>query len=228
MIPEVEDILDQYQRLADRDRKLFVPEALMDNSPNMTEKEVREEAILLGGLRRQGHFDLRTLHGAQDAIFLEQAIAAYLDGDRSLALKIIKISDDKGVGSFPYIRHAVMSFLLRPRRERSRSYKEKQYQKEIMDRFREVFPRFINPAPEEILEDGDRIDILAEESDTGRPVIIELKVGSKSGHKQLRSYAVYFKNPILIHVSEEVPQKKVMGVQYHTYKSLGVSLEEDE
>ena len=73
--------------------------------------------------------------------------------------------------------------------------------------------------------DNDRIDILAKHIITGRIAIIELKLGSKSGHKQLRSYAVGFDNPILINISEDDVKLKRDDIKYMTFSDIGLTRE---
>jgi hypothetical protein len=101
---------------------------------------------------------------------------------------------------------------------------EKKYHSFIVDNFYQIFVDYEFIKNEFALsgEDRDRIDILAKEKSTGRPVIIELKLGDISAHKQLRSYAYHFDNPILINVSERLPRSMREGVIYRTYGGLGI------
>ncbi|WP_188013179.1 hypothetical protein [Photobacterium damselae] len=71
--------------------------------------------------------------------------------------------------------------------------------------------------------DRDKLDILCKCKETGRPVIMELKVGAKSAHKQLRSYAVHYDNPILINVSETLPKTMRNDITYKTYADFGIT-----
>ncbi len=64
------------------------------------------------------------------------------------------------------------------------------------------------------LPDLDLIDVLAKEKTTGRDVIIELKKGNKNGYKQLRAYSYFFKNPILVNISEYPVISKKEGIVY--------------
>lgn len=101
---------------------------------------------------------------------------------------------------------------------------EKEYEKIVTKSFStiEQFNKYEFKKNQVILPDGDVIDILAEDIISKRPVIIELKRGNKSGHKQLRSYAVHYKNPILINVSVEEPLIKRKDIIYYLFEELGI------
>lgn len=103
---------------------------------------------------------------------------------------------------------------------------EAKYHQAIVSNFKDYFQEYTLAGSEVTTDDGaDRIDILAKCDKTGRDVIIELKIGGKSAHKQLRSYAFEFENPILINVSEDDVKNKRDGITYLTYKDIGVSLD---
>ena len=119
-----------------------------------------------------------------------------------------------------------MGMMLGRRKNRNGNYlSEKNYHSFMVSNFNRIFPEYIFVDSEFSLsgEDRDRVDILAKEIKTDRPVIIELKVGSISAHKQLRSYAYHFKNPILVNVSESLPKSRREGIIYRTYEGLGIS-----
>lgn len=107
-----------------------------------------------------------------------------------------------------------------------RDLSEKSYQKELIKTFDNAFPDFKFVASEAATndKDRDRIDILAMCKNTGRDVIIELKLGKRSAHKQLRSYAYGFKDPILINISETLPTHTRDNITYLTYEMIGVKL----
>lgn len=110
--------------------------------------------------------------------------------------------------------------------DRKSGKSEFNYHKAIVDNFNDYFQDYTIIGNEVVTDDGaDRIDILAKCNKTGRDVIIELKIGGKSAHKQLRSYAYEFENPILINLSEDDVNNKRDGITYLTYKELGVSLD---
>ena len=107
--------------------------------------------------------------------------------------------------------------------ERKHSTTEREYQKEISDNFNDYFDDYSFVGSEWVTSDGaDRIDILACCKKTDRDVVIELKLGSKSAHKQLRSYAYEFENPILINISEQEVKNKRQGIQYLTFSEIGI------
>lgn len=101
---------------------------------------------------------------------------------------------------------------------------EKHYHTELAVNFSDYFDGYSFVASEWVTNDGaDRIDILATCDKTDRDVIIELKLGAKSAHKQLRSYAYEFDNPILINISESEVKNKRSGIKYLTFEEIGVS-----
>jgi len=65
-----------------------------------------------------------------------------------------------------------------------------------------------------------RIDILAKCTETLRPVIMEVKKGSVSAHRQLLDYAGDFDNPILINLSQFECKKQKDGVIYYCLDDL--------
>jgi len=103
-----------------------------------------------------------------------------------------------------------------------RTYSETQYKELLIRNFSTInqFKIFQFISKEARLKHGDRIDILCKEILSERPVIVELKLGAKSAHKQLRSYAVSFDNPILINISEKLPPNKRDDISYYTYDEL--------
>lgn len=110
--------------------------------------------------------------------------------------------------------------------KRRDSSSERNYHKKLVSNFESAFPeyRYVGSEVRPIGEDLDRIDILATCSKTLRDVIIELKIGDKSAHKQLRSYAYGFENPILINITERDVKNKRKGIIYKTFKDIGITL----
>jgi len=96
----------------------------------------------------------------------------------------------------------------------SKRQEEKKYHEAVVLNFKDIFPKYEYIEKEYKLPDGDQVDILAKEQEKSRPVIIELKVTKESAHRQLRSYACNFINPILINLSREMPYKEVKGIIY--------------
>ena len=93
---------------------------------------------------------------------------------------------------------------------------EKEYTARIINNWDNIFPEYKLIGQEVYLPDGDRIDLLAETINK-KPVIIEVKSYSRSAHKQLRSYAVHYKDPILINLTPSIPKNKVEGVRYVSF-----------
>ena len=91
---------------------------------------------------------------------------------------------------------------------------EKIYHRKIVLNFEKIFPEYKYVQSEYKMKDGDIADILAKDIKTKRPVIIEIKIGSRSAHRQLRSYAYNFDSPILVNVCYENPKKQVQGIVY--------------
>ena len=103
-----------------------------------------------------------------------------------------------------------------------RKTKEQEYESELIDRFDSIkeFSEYKFIKSQKVLGDGDRIDIFAIHKNSDRPVLIELKVGNKSGHQQLINYATHFSDPILISISEKRPLHERLGIIYCIYKDL--------
>jgi len=96
---------------------------------------------------------------------------------------------------------------------------EAEFTRRILDDWDNVFPDYELLEQEVVLPDGDRIDILAKTKD-GTPVIIEVKPYTKSAHKQLRSYAVHYDNPILVNITPSIPKNTVEDVVYVSLDDL--------
>ena len=95
----------------------------------------------------------------------------------------------------------------------NQSYPEAEFIRRILGEWDNVFPEYELLEQEVLLPDGDRIDILAKTKDN-TPVIIEVKPYPKSAHKQLRSYAVHYTNPILVNITPTIPKNKVDDIIY--------------
>lgn len=71
------------------------------------------------------------------------------------------------------------------------------------------------------MPDGDVLDILAVDKETGQDVIIEIKVDGRNPYKQLRSYNFHFDNKakmVALTISEVVNKKD--GIEYLTFKDV--------
>jgi hypothetical protein len=101
---------------------------------------------------------------------------------------------------------------------------EKMYQNCIISYFPNIFKNFEYIGNEVDVTGVGRIDILAKEKFSHRPVIIELKLGAKNPNKQLIAYGSKYNNPILIGITEiPIPDKlKVTNITYFTYNELGI------
>lgn len=117
---------------------------------------------------------------------------------------------------------------LKDQKSGGRNSIENRYKQKIANNFKCFFPLYSIVGTEvQVSDSRDRIDILAVCDQTGSDVIIELKVKNKAAHKQLRSYAAGFDNPILISITESYPEIACDGVIYKTYNELGVELGDD-
>ena len=111
-------------------------------------------------------------------------------------------------------------------RKKRKTITEKDYQNELVLNFGKYFPQYnIKAAEMKISQsDNDRIDIYAKCRTTHRDVIIEIKMGAKSAHKQLRSYAWEFDDPILINLSEKPVKTQREGIVYLTFDDIALQL----
>lgn len=101
-----------------------------------------------------------------------------------------------------------------------RSFKESDYQNKIVANFEKIFPKYKFVKTEHVLSNFGRIDILAKDNESGRDVVIELKTGAKSPTPQLLAYGAFFKNPILIGITEEQLSHKNDGILFYNFDEL--------
>ena len=101
---------------------------------------------------------------------------------------------------------------------------ESYYHKELALSFEKYLPEYSLLSSEMKISktDTDRIDLYARCKETHKDVIIELKLGAKSAHKQLRSYAWEFDEPILVNISEQEVKTKREGIRYLTFNEIGL------
>lgn len=102
---------------------------------------------------------------------------------------------------------------------------ERDYQSDIVHKFDTIFPELeLVSSERKIPGSSYRADILAKEKNSGRDVIIELKVKRNNPTPQLRKYSKYFKNPLLIGITEEClkDSEREKGIMYYTYADLGL------
>jgi len=104
-----------------------------------------------------------------------------------------------------------------------RKANEGAYKKYLVDNFDSLFPSYKYLGQEIQVNKIGRIDILAECRDSGRTVIIELKIGSLNPNKQLIAYGSNYENPILIGITESPisPHQRLSDILYFTYEELG-------
>jgi len=124
-----------------------------------------------------------------------------------------KINEDEELITYKNLFHAMVALGDAVKKNEP----ELLFKKKVLSNFKEIFPNYTFIQCEYILPDGDRVDILARSNDLlPVDVIIELKPYNKSAHKQLRSYATNFANPILINLTPgEVKESlKVDGITY--------------
>lgn len=103
-----------------------------------------------------------------------------------------------------------------------RKFKEKQLQNNLLDNFCYAFPSYDLVGAEIPVNGIGRIDILAKDRETERPVIIELKIGGFNPNKQLLAYASEYENPVLIGVTETKikPEMRNKDILYFTFLEL--------
>lgn len=100
-----------------------------------------------------------------------------------------------------------------------RSFTEKEMQNSIVQNFTKIFPDYIFVSKEKVIQNVGRIDIFAIEKSTKRPVIIELKKGTKNPNTQLLAYSQHFDNPILIGITENTTSE-IEGINYILFKEI--------
>jgi len=128
-----------------------------------------------------------------------------------------------GADAIVYLADCITAEMILPcKSEEVRQFKEKQLQNELLINFNAAFPKYYLLGSEIPVDGIGRIDILAEETETGREIIFELKVGSGNPNKQLIAYASKFNNPILIGVTEFPinDSMKLQNVIYLTFDEI--------
>lgn len=121
-----------------------------------------------------------------------------------------------------YLRDCIMSEIVYMRSTKEIKHDETSVKEKIVENFQKVFPHFRFVKEEYTVENIGRIDIFAKDVESGRPVIIELKMGARSPNQQLFAYGREFKNPILVGVTQYPVKYKSPEIQYYTYSELGV------
>ena len=136
---------------------------------------------------------------------------------------LVEFASKYGAIVITYLADAIDAERVLPcKQETPRKFKEKQMQSSLLDNFCYAFPNY-NLVGAEIPVDGiGRIDILAEDKESKRAVIIELKTGSHNPNTQLLAYATKYENPILIGITETRLSLKLKNsnIIYYTFSEL--------
>lgn len=100
---------------------------------------------------------------------------------------------------------------------------EYELQLKIVKNFNKIFPN-MEIISKEYKVSKYRIDILAKEKGTNKHVIFELKKGNSNPNPQLRRYSKFFKDPILIAITEKPlkDSQKENGIIYYTFSDLRI------
>lgn len=119
------------------------------------------------------------------------------------------------------LQHSLMTMWRYSKKERSQ-ITEKDLEQELIKKWDSTIlsDKYVFIKSQYSLPDQDLMDIYAKTIEGEQPVIIELKKGNKNGYRQLRSYAVFFDNPILINISEKPVVKKKKGIIYYLFDEL--------
>jgi hypothetical protein len=98
---------------------------------------------------------------------------------------------------------------------KSNKWNELKIRDAIVDQFDNLFGDYEFIAKEHFLNGEGRIDILAQDKESQRTIIIEVKKKDNDPNSQLLRYARHFNNPILIAVIEELPKRMLSNIQYY-------------
>lgn len=97
---------------------------------------------------------------------------------------------------------------------------EKVYEDRIIKNFNDIFPDYTFVSRQVGLKGVGIIDILAEDKESKRKVIIELKVDKSNPNRQLLSYSTAFENPILVALTKigRIEKSKHKDIIYKVYE----------
>lgn len=185
------------------------------------------EFIKGGSLDKYQHHDLMVQTLIVKGLQLSLLEAKLKDAEATnYDIKSLRMNDDiirSDVNNVVDLFLAEFAYSVRKKRK---TITEKDYQNELVLNFGKYFPQYnIKAAEMKISQsDNDRIDIYAKCKTTHRDVIIEIKMGAKSAHKQLRSYAWEFDEPILINLSEKPVKTQREGIVYLTFDDIALQL----
>ena len=171
------------------------------------EKEIREKLLL-----------------CNDFVSLFNTTCDLKDGLNTSGLKALLsvlnepyFSVNYGVRTIINLRDVVLMEKVIFRQPNNYGRNEKEMQKEIVRNFKKLFPNFKYKGQEIKVDGIGRVDILAEEKGSGRPVLIEIKRGKENPNKQLIAYAKEYKNPILIGITE-MTSGFLKEIEYYSYQ----------
>ena len=209
----------------------------MEKTIEEYEKELNEYTFFLNKIKKE-KADVKIFTLATQAFYNCLAIAGFLSfSNFKLCLRFIDIAEklmvltglNEAPDEMPYALRAIMYNCMQNYKYKAQAacynrngVSEKIYEKILIDNFSKIkqFNKYEFVGSQINTPGGDRIDILAKDIISKRPVIIELKIGDKSGHKQLRSYAIHYDNPILISISTETVIKKRHDIIYYVFAEL--------
>jgi RecB family endonuclease NucS len=124
--------------------------------------------------------------------------------DLCLAIESMRLIYNFDIGACAYLKDSLLAeYVMRVYGSPTNNLKEVDMSDYIVQNFNKIFPDYKFIKREEPVEPIGRIDILANDNITKRPVIIELKVKKKNPNTQLLAYGENFNNPILIGITEE-------------------------
>lgn len=105
--------------------------------------------------------------------------------------------------------------------QKSQVAKEHSYVSEIIENFEAIFPDYEFIEKEKFFGDkiaGGRADIFAKDKKTGKPAIIEVKLGNVNPARQLKKYRRYYgKDAILVALTQKECKNKQRGIVYVVY-----------
>lgn len=148
---------------------------------------------------------------------------AFRAENRAIIFLLNRLRNKFGDVEINYLQEICRDFSFLPI-GKNQKYTEHDYQNFIIESFVDYFPDCIFIGKEYPCNGNTgRIDIFAEETKTGKAVIIELKKGRANATKQLLEYSKSFDFPRLICVTEEPVLRqwdKNQNIQYITYQDL--------
>jgi len=125
---------------------------------------------------------------------------------RRLRNALSQLDNKFGVELLSYLKDSIDCEIALTNTNQPKQYSEKLIQNEVISNFDKYFSPYKLICKEYPVEGVGRIDLLAQTKD-GRAVIIELKHGRHNPIKQLLAYATHFYDPILIGITDYMPNK---------------------